>query len=193
MLAFTHSSPVIRRAEREDAALIDNLYLSSLLCVQMQNAPVTAIGAFARMLAPTALGLDSAGGYYFAESAGEILGGLGWTPGGRLLGSDTLLDEDGEPFRLPLGEDGALVRGFFTVPGAAEDRIARLLMARAETDAARSGLAFAEAIGPARALEAYRRLGFRLERKLRLTSTAGDAIGLVHMRKRLAVMTSVAA
>ena len=193
MSTCTTPTITIRRAQAADAGLIGYLRFASLLCLEMSQRSLQAVRSLMASLPDVDTRLVSAGSYYVAESAGELVAGAGWSVLPLSFRGDALVDERGDPAPLRLGHSSALVRGFFVDPDLCRCRAGAELLARVEAELFEAGHLGAELIVPLAAEIAYRRLGYRPVRRLGLDVGGGETLPLLQLRKQLSLRLAAAA
>jgi GNAT superfamily N-acetyltransferase len=168
MLGFVQQTHLIRRAHRGEAALIAHMRRASLWCLDLAGHSTEIISDLLRRVPDFDAELVESGTYFVAERAGDVLGGVGWSPLGEKGAED----------------DAVMVRGFFVDSEDSRVTIGTRMLAHVEADAARAGFGAAEIVAPASLHGFYRGLGFRTI--CRLPFVHGDeSLPLVHMRKVL--------
>ena len=172
---------VFRQAELDEAMLIGDLRLASLLSLEMPGRDLQHVATLMRMLPDADEELVASGRYLVADRDGELLGGAGWSVLPLRFQSREIADPRGDP--LTLAPRSVLVRGFFLDPDQGRRGVGTVLLDRIEREASAVGFVSADIVVPDTAQPVYRGLGFRSAGPLRLGLPLGGHLPLVQMRR----------
>ena len=169
---------IIRTAGRSDVPAIRSMHGRSMRVLGGAFYPADAIAAFLEQIGTMDDALVHEGHYFVAVNAyGAVLGSGGWS---RLRPRHARADDAETP-----PNDAATIRSIFVDPLAARRGMGSAIMARAEEDATRRGVATLRLTATLSGVPFYSRLGYRAMTPKALRLGSGMPFACVLMEKWL--------